>query len=198
MIGRLRDILGRIRKDVLRQVNSSATTPPKHESIELKDFDRFVDRYYNFLLTERNFAVSERGWRGNEYYVLFSKGTILIDIGLETGSIPFVSIQDKASARHSYDYHYVDSLEWNETLRDIYSRRLSRLESRHRDNSKATLQLASDAQPGRKTETYLPQGRRDNELILREIAQILRRYPQILQGDLSPFTKSDLLNINIA
>ena len=95
MIGRLRDILGRIRKDVLRQVNSSATTPPKHESIELKDFDRFVDRYYNFLLTERNFAVSERGWRGNEYYVLFSKGTILIDIGLETGSIPFVSIRIK-------------------------------------------------------------------------------------------------------
>lgn len=55
-----------------------------------------VSREFEFLLTEFGFGITQHGFLGHEFWIVYSKGQIELEIWSDHGDLPFILIRNRA------------------------------------------------------------------------------------------------------
>lgn len=171
----------------------------KNMSSNIEDTQLFAEQYFSFLVTKFGFDKPIEEWVSYEFHIKYHKETITIDIAVEAdgASMPWVSFKDHSTTTEldmtltPTNYYYIESLEDNTTIKNIhcarnerYNPKVTKFVNEYEDGNYSKTHAGLDAD-------YATWGKQELETLLRESAAIIKRHPQILQGDLTDFPKRE-------
>lgn len=141
------------------------------------DTKYFADEYFDFLVTDYGFERVPEYYVSYEYHFGYRKNKIEINFACEADgtSLPWVTLRNfntvnKIGDKEYPEYFYLTEIEMTDSLEKINVRR----------NNFNLVDLKSD---------YEQFGRDELKTFLKENANIIKRHPQILHGDLEVFPK---------
>ena len=169
-------------------------------SKNVNDTKKFADKYFDFLVTEFEFERIPEYYVSYESHFGYKKGKVEIDVCCESDgtSLPWVTLRDHTSTtkignRDYPAYYHLTQIEVPEKMKEVFSNRGKRhspmvekfVESYdHTKNNYTETHKELD-------EDYEDIGRNEIEIVIKEYAQIIKRHPEILNGDLSIFPKEE-------
>jgi hypothetical protein len=169
-------------------------------SKNVDDTKKFADKYFDFLITEFGFEKIPEHYCSYESHFGFKKDKIEIDFCCEADgtSLPWVTLRDhrKTTKIGNTDYpayYHLTQIEVTEKMKEVFSNRGVRHNPKvqkfvesfdHVKNNYAETHKELD-------DDYENVGRDEIEIIIKEYADITKRHPEILSGDLSAFPKEE-------
>jgi hypothetical protein len=162
-------------------------------SNNVEDAEELADKYFAFLLTDYGFSKLNGYYASYEYNFGYRKGNIEIHFQCDDdgSSIPFIELRDHSqlSPMRVPDRYPLIGIEQTAAIKKIIAD----------GNERARIMRIKFPFPSDHLHEYAEQGQSDYrqygkgemEILIKENAEIIRRHPEILQGDLSCFPKSE-------
>lgn len=143
------------------------------------DTKYFAGEYFNFLVTDYGFEKVPEYYVSYEYHFGYRKNKIEINFACEADgtSLPWVTLRNfnnvtKIGDKEYPEYFYLTEIEMADSLKKINERR----------NNFKLADSKSD---------YEQFGRDELKTVLKENANIIKRHPEMLHGDLNVFPKKE-------
>jgi hypothetical protein len=167
-------------------------------SKNVDDTKTFADKYFDFLVSDFGFVKTSEHYVSYECHFGYQKNKIEINFCCEADgtSLPWVTLRDHRDLRRIGNTNYPASyhltqIEVPEKMKEIFPIRTSRRNPKvekfiqtfdHTKNNYNETHKELD-------DDYELNGRNEIEIIVKEYSGIIKRHPEILNGDLSIFPK---------
>ena len=165
-------------------------------SKNIVDVKRFANKYFDFLITDYGFENIPEYNVSYEFHFGYRKSNIEINFACEADgdSLPWVTLNDygntfKIGEKEYPKSYHLTQIEVPGLMKEVFVNRNERhnpkvqrfvdaFVSKKVDYAKAHKELEQD---------YEDIGRNELNTVVKEYAEIIKRHPQILSGDLSAF-----------
>lgn len=162
-------------------------------STNVEDAEKLADKYFDFLVTDYGFVKVDGYYASYEYNFGYRKENIEIHLHCDAddGSMPFIELHDynhMLAPSRPTPYALI-AIEQLAAVQQIFTNANDREKSRKREFPSMLDHLSEYVQL-RQSE-YNKFGKDEMEILIKENAEIVRRHPEILRGDMSCFPKNE-------
>ncbi|PZX57051.1 hypothetical protein LV84_02182 [Algoriphagus ratkowskyi] len=164
---------------------------PVTQSLEFKTHVDQVEKEFNFLVSEFGFSLSQNEFIGKEFWIVYSKDPLAIEILFEKGKLPFVTLRNN-SMPHDEEL-YIDNgdsvEEYSVKAQQIKNSRYERknaLETRVMDTSPIISNLALKEL----NDDYALFGHNEHIEYLKEAALTVRKNLESKRGHMGKYSTS--------
>jgi hypothetical protein len=160
-------------------------------SKNVEDAEKLADKYFAFLLTDYGFAKVNGYYASYEYNFGSREANIEIHLQCDAdgSSIPFVELRDHSqmSPMGVPDRYPLIGIEMKPAVKKIFANRNEREKINREKFPVLSDHLKEYVELGQAD--YDKYGRDEMEILIKGNAEIIKRHPEILRGDLSIFPK---------
>ena len=169
-------------------INMAVKSNPVSQSLEFKTHVDHVAKEFDFLISEFGFVLSKNEFVGKEFWIVYSKGFIDIEILFTIGSLPFVTLRNNSMPHDEAEYiDNGDSVEeFNVRTQQIKNARFARRdpkEKRVMDKCENTNKLDITEL----IEDYAQYGRNEHIEYLKEAALTVRKNIAFKKGNMGKY-----------
>ena len=129
-----------------------------------------VAKEFNFLISEFGYAISKNEFVGREFWIVYSKELIDIEILFEIGGLPFVTLRN--NKLHHDEAAYIDN---GDSIEEFSPRAQQIKNSRYERREKQDTDIGDD---------YSLNGRDEHIEYLKEAARTVRENIELKRGNL--------------
>lgn len=141
---------------------------PVNKSNEFKNHKDFVEKYFNFLVTDYGFEQPTEQWVSREFHIKYIKENKKIDIAYEPSTLPWVTIEKDGNLKHIIEFKD------NTNLKNIYLVHSKRVDPKTKRfvNKFCDKNIYDHSELD---EDYEKWGKAEHEAVLKESAELIKR-----------------------